>query len=187
MRKRLLVFALVIVSVLNSFSQAKAQSFDGKIEIDDSEFDHSLDESFGNGVYNAKLNRMEYVVETPFYEIMALSNSGSIRILRTVYAYSSQDSQNHKVEIIYVKSQGNEKWEETIRSYLESHSFDKIYTSDYYRSGDYGYYPFYYVCSKCKHRKEGGVEKVYIGPGGGMPLPNNYNKPAPISHNKNAK
>lgn len=41
------------------------------------------------------------------------------------------------------------------------------------RSGEYGYYEYDYVCSKCKHRKKGGVDKIYIGPGTGLPLPYN--------------
>lgn len=171
MKKRLLVIALVIIGIFTSFLQVHAQSIEKNIEIPSFMLNNSSNRSFENGTYNTRLSRMEYIVEAPFYGMPAFSSEG-IEILRTVYAYYTLGNQKHQVDVIHVKRHGNETWEETIKTYNESHSFYKEYTANYYRSGEYGYYPYDHLCSKCKHRQGGGVDKIYIGIGHEMPVPN---------------
>lgn len=178
MKKRLLATFLAMAFLFTSFSEVQAESFGKDKRAVDIAFEHLSDKDLEQGVYNPELNRMEYTIESAFNEVAtAFANSDTIKILRTVYAYYTKDNKNHRVEVIHVKQQEKEKWEETVRTYLEPHSFgEKVYTSDYYKSGDYGYYPYEYVCSKCKYRKKGGVDKIYIGPGSEMPAPTNFNK-----------
>lgn len=177
MKKRLIAVALVLLGILTSLVSVQAQSIEEQVDImnnavSDVEFHYLTEKILEQGVYNAELNRMEYIVEWSD-EATVFGNANDIRVIRTVYAYYSLNDRQHKVDVIHVKRQGNETWEETIRSYNESHSFSKEYTSNCYRSGEYGYYEYNYVCSKCKHRKKGGVDKIYIGPGTGLPLPYN--------------
>lgn len=178
MKKRLLATFFAMAFVFTSFFEAEAESFRKDTRAMNITFEHLSNKDLEQEVYNTELNRIDYTIESAFNEVpTSFANSDTIKILRTVYAYYTVDSKNHRVDVIHVKKQGNEKWEETIRTYLEPHSFGKkVYTSDYYKSGNYGYYPYEYVCSKCKYRKKGGVDKIYVGPGNGLPAPSDFNK-----------
>lgn len=186
MKKRLTAISLLWLGILSSLVSVQAQSTEEQVEamsnsVSIVEFDYLTDEILEQGVYNAELNRMEYIVES-FDEYKLFGNENDIRILRTVYAYYYLSEIQHKVDVIHEKRQRfktsagtwYKTWEETIRSYNESHSFSKQYTSNSYRSGEYGYYEYDYICSKCNHRKKGGVDKIYIGPGTGLPSPSSH-------------
>ena len=122
--------------------------------------------------YNNFKKRMEYVVKSE----VVFNILGKPEVIRTIYAYYTLNDREHRVEVINYKREkrnGEDKvWEEVVRTYTEPHSYVKEYTSNYYKRGEYGYYEYNYRCKKCQNLKYGGVDKVYIGPGDFLPLPN---------------
>jgi len=121
MKKRLIAVALVLLGILTSLVSVQAQSIEEQVDIinnavSDVEFHYLTEKILEQGVYNAELNRMEYIVESS-NEATVFGNANDIRVIRTVYAYYYLNGRQHKVDVIHVKRQGNETWEETIRSY----------------------------------------------------------------------
>ncbi|WP_312908916.1 hypothetical protein, partial [Tissierella praeacuta] len=99
MKKRLIAVALVLLGILTSLVSVQAQSIEEQVDImnnavSDVEFHYLTEKILEQGVYNAELNRMEYIVESSD-EATVFGNANDIRVIRTVYAYYSLNDRQH--------------------------------------------------------------------------------------------
>lgn len=165
MKRKIIILIFAIICSIFSIDSSKAISVN-RVDLNDN--NRSIGAIQGERYIRYIDDKYTYILSNGTATLPSLKG---IKILRTVYSYYQVDGKNHRVDVIQVKEDGKETWEETIRSYKEAHSFKKEYNSHYYKIGDYGYYSYDFICSKCKYKKKGGVDKVYIGPGKGLPEP----------------